>query len=322
MWLVFVGAVLVALYVLRRTLAQTPCEYGGPGCMRGRVVVVTGSTAGIGRATALHMARLGATVVMANRSKERSLAVAAECAGGDGACVFLVPCDLADLRSVDAFAGAFTARFGHCDALVLNAAVLGKRTPPTAQGYEQHWGVNYVGHFRLVTLLLPRLQRPTSADADDSAACGRIVTLTSMAVWTADYIDYDATRLGTVISDWRAYAQSKLALVLLTSELHRRYGRDVACFAVDPGVVRTAITTTAFPDWITWLWTALPIASTPEQGAQTVWHCMLAPIAELVPGALYRNCRVTAVPEVAGNTELARQLWERTSTELTTFMQS
>lgn len=293
----------LAALLLRKALAPTPCKYGAPGSMHGRIAVVTGSTAGIGMATALRFASLGATVVLANRSREKSLAVAAEAQSRrlEGSCAFVAPLDLADLRTVESFASAFLSRFSTCDVLVLNAGVLARKEPLTVQGYEQHWGVNYLAHFHLAQLLLPAVARVR----------GRVITVSSLAMWSATGIDFAATRFGSKISDWRAYAQSKLALSLFTKELARRHPETVSSFSVDPGVVRTQITTSRFPDWVTWLWNILPIASTAEQGAQTIWFCALAPLDELAQGATFRNCRAVRVCKAAEDPELAKTLWEK-----------
>ena len=127
--------------------------------MKGKIVIVTGANAGIGKATAAQLSDLGATVVLACRCKERGEAALGELSCVDGRCFDLMPLDLADLDSVRAFAAAFAKKYDRLDALINNAGILGRHRAQTKQGFEMSFGVNYLGAFLLTMLLLPLLER-------------------------------------------------------------------------------------------------------------------------------------------------------------------
>ena len=127
------------------------------GELKGKIVVVTGANSGIGKATARQLADLGATVVLACRCKERAEAALCELNCVDGRCFDLMMLDLADLDSVRAFAKAFAEKYDRLDALINNAGILGRHRAETKQGFEQSFGVNYLGAFLLTMLLLPLL---------------------------------------------------------------------------------------------------------------------------------------------------------------------
>ena len=142
------------------------------GIMNGKIVIVTGANAGIGKATAAQLSDLGATVILACRSKERGEAALNELMCFNGRCFDLMRLDLADLNSVRAFAAAFTEKYGRLDVLVNNAGILGQRRAETKQGFEMSFGVNYLGAFLLTLLLLPLLEKSEQ---------GRIVMMSSVA---------------------------------------------------------------------------------------------------------------------------------------------
>src|SRR5580693_9671326 len=127
--------------------------------MPGRVVVVTGSNIGIGKETAVGVAALGATTVLACRNQEKAATAADEVrerTGNDD--VHLVALDLADLTSVRTAAGQILERWDRLDVLVNNAGGTWSDRQQTAQGFEQTFGVNHLGPFFLTNLLLDRLK--------------------------------------------------------------------------------------------------------------------------------------------------------------------
>ncbi|WP_175557353.1 SDR family NAD(P)-dependent oxidoreductase [Raineyella antarctica] len=203
----------------------------------GRTVVVTGGASGIGYFAAEHLAALGASVVIAARNPER--AAAAIRSIGDlvpGADVRYQPLDLADLSSVrDA---GRQLREGRVDALLANAGVIGYPAwPPTglpalpattADGFELHWGTNYLGHFALVATMLPALLESQ----------GRVVLVGSLSHRNvrepADSLPEPATA-----SDLQLYARSKLAVMSLGFTLARRLsaaGSGATSLVAHPGV--------------------------------------------------------------------------------------
>jgi NAD(P)-dependent dehydrogenase (short-subunit alcohol dehydrogenase family) len=190
-------------------------------------VIITGGTSGIGRATAVALAESGARVILAVRNEEKGRAVASDLPGTRGT-HRVRHLDLARLETVEAFASGVDEPVA---ILVNNAGVESKDLQRTADGHELQFGTNHLGHFLLTTLLLPRIT-------------DRVVTVASQAERMArlDLTDLDWYR--RTYNAGRAYADSKLANLLFTSELDRRLltsGSHVRAFAAHPGLVKTAI---------------------------------------------------------------------------------
>lgn len=190
-------------------------------------VIITGGTSGIGRATAVALAESGSRIILAVRNQEKGQAMAATLPGTPGTHRVL-PLDLARLETVPDFADRIDEPIA---ILVNNAGVESKDLQRTADGHELQFGTNHLGHFLLTTLLLPHIT-------------DRVVTVASQAERMArlDLDDLDWHRRPYQAS--RAYADSKLANLLFTSELDRRLqtsGSRVRALAAHPGLVKTAI---------------------------------------------------------------------------------
>jgi NAD(P)-dependent dehydrogenase (short-subunit alcohol dehydrogenase family) len=187
--------------------------------------VVTGANSGIGFHTALELARAGARVVVAARSRERGEAAVARMEGD----VELRLLDLADLASVREFAAGFDEPL---DLLVNNAGVMALPQRKTPDGFEMQFGTNHLGHFALTGLLLPRL-----LEAGDP----RVVTVSSF-LHRSGKIDFDDLQGERDYQRWRQYSQSKLANLLFALELQRRAdaaGANLLSAAAHPGYAAT-----------------------------------------------------------------------------------
>jgi NAD(P)-dependent dehydrogenase (short-subunit alcohol dehydrogenase family) len=201
--------------------------------MKGKVVVVTGSNVGIGLETAVAVAALEATTVLACRNRAKAEAAAKEVTRrtwNDD--VHVVDLDLADLTSVRAAADDVLGRWGRLDVLVNNAGGTWSQHQLTAQGFEYTFGVNHLGHFYLTNLLLDRLRASSPA---------RIVSVTSVGHHFARHgMRFDDLQSEHGYDGMDAYCRSKLANVLFTRELAKRLeGTGVTANAVHPGPVRS-----------------------------------------------------------------------------------
>jgi NAD(P)-dependent dehydrogenase (short-subunit alcohol dehydrogenase family) len=190
--------------------------------MTGRSVIVTGANSGIGRAAAHQFAGAGARVVLAVRDLDKGKAAATTMLGETE----VRRLDLASLESVHEFAEAWQ---GDIDLLINNAGVMVPPLSRTAEGFELQFGTNHLGHFALSNLLLEHVT-------------GRVVTVSSTAhrMGSIDFDDLNWER--KPYRAWRAYAQSKLANMLFTSELQRRLtanDSDVLANAAHPGYAST-----------------------------------------------------------------------------------
>ncbi|MBX9753017.1 MAG: SDR family oxidoreductase [Roseococcus sp.] len=196
----------------------------------GRVALVTGGSGGLGAQVALGLLRAGARVMLAARDAEQGeKAAAAMRAAVPGAAVEYQPLDLASLASVAACAQSVAARAPAVDLLVNNAGVMAlPERRETQDGFEMQWGVNHLGHVALTARLLPLLRRGHAA---------RVVWVSSLAhrLGRLNFADLQARR---GYHPWRAYAQSKLAVLAFALEFERRAragGWGVSGLAAHPG---------------------------------------------------------------------------------------
>ena len=207
--------------------------------LSGRTAVVTGANSGLGKETTRELARKGARVVMACRSRERAEEARAEIeADVPIANLEIETLDLARLDSVRDFAERFAAENGRLDLLVLNAGVMAIPRSETEDGFETQFGVNVLGHFALAGRLLPLL---TATEGS------RTVWLSSMAAWsgTVDFGDLQGRR---AYGRWKAYNQTKLADLMLGIEMNRRLqgaGEAAIALTAHPGLSNTELQTTS-----------------------------------------------------------------------------
>ncbi|HEU4536984.1 MAG TPA: oxidoreductase, partial [Polyangiaceae bacterium] len=201
---------------------------------KGRVAVVTGANSGLGFETAKVLAARGARVVLACRSPERAegalASLRAACAGAE---VEAMALDLADLSSVQAFAREVSSKYEAIGLLVNNAGLMAIPRARTVDGFEMQFGTNHLGHFALTGALLPALGRAPSA---------RVVNVSSYAHRVGSMNFHDLMYETRPYDRWGAYAQSKLANLLFTSELARRLalkGSPVVAVAAHPGYAVT-----------------------------------------------------------------------------------
>jgi NAD(P)-dependent dehydrogenase (short-subunit alcohol dehydrogenase family) len=195
----------------------------------GKLAVVTGANSGVGLETARRLAAAGADVVMAVRAPAKGLAAARDLAGAPR----VAELDLASLGSVSAFADKLLSDGRPVDLLINNAGVMAVPTrQTTADGFELQFGTNYLGHFALTARLLPLLT---------AAAAPRVTSLSSGTHWFGR-MTMDDLQSERSYSAARAYAQSKLAMLLFSAELQRRSdaaGWGLLSNAAHPGATRS-----------------------------------------------------------------------------------
>jgi retinol dehydrogenase 12 len=264
----------------------------------GRTFLVTGANTGIGRVTAVELARRGGHVVLGCRSPTKGQPVvdSIRAAGGSAE---LLEVDLASFASIRSAAKNLLAREPKLDVLVNNAGLAARGS--TNDGFELTFGTNHLGTFLLTLLLLPRLRESGAA---------RIVTVASGAHHHARTIDFDAVRQPTrTITCIREYDRSKLANVLFTRSLAKgRAGAGVRSYALHPGVVATDAWR-RIPRPIRW-WMMRRML-TPEQGALTTLYCATSDEVQEHDGRYYDECRERQPSKLALDDSLADELWRR-----------
>ena len=287
--------------------------------LTGMTAVVTGANSGVGYETAIELARHGADVTLACRSASRGESALRRLkSDATGATGELAQLDLGDLTSVDRFSNHFCATHDKLDLLINNAGVMATPYRTTASGFESQFGTNHLGHFALTGKLLSLLLKSPAS---------RIVNVSSLA-HRGESIDCEAIQFTREnYNRWRAYGRSKLANLLFTYELQRRFERagiaHVKSIAAHPGVSRTNIAQGL--GWIGKI--SMPIAGLLFQSARMGALPILraATDSEATGGQYYgpdgKNERkgypviVSSSPE-SHNEDFARCLWER-SQELT-----
>jgi len=271
--------------------------------MTGKVVLVTGGTGGIGKATAEGCAALGARVGIVGRDRARADAAAADISKSAGAGVVDVfVADVASQAGVHRLGAEVLAAYPRLDVLVNNVGGIWARRHVTADGVEQTLAVNHLAPFLLTALLLDRLK--------DSAPA-RIVTVASMTHSMAG-INFDDLQGERRYSGVGAYNQSKLANIMFTYELARRLeGSGVTATALHPGVVRTNLG----GDEVPLLFKVLnvvgrPFTKSPAQGARTTVYLATSPLAEGVTGAYFVNSKPATSSKSSRDATAAGRLWQ------------
>lgn len=288
----------------------------------GRRIVVTGANSGTGKETAKRLAGAGASVVLAVRTTAKGEDAATEIRQEHpGADLEVRELDLADLGSVRRFAAGIADEDRPLHVLVNNAGVM---APPerfeTADGFELQFGTNFLGHLALTNLLLPTLLGTASGSEDTRPP--RVATMSSLAAIPGS-IRFTDPQWEHGYNGWRAYAQSKLADLLLALHLHRlSVERDwpLVSTAAHPGYTRTNLQSAGrslgrdrpvrASD------RALPFTQAVEQGAEPLLYAAVGPAA--VGGAYYGPSgfggltgptTTVSVPRSARSADLARSLW-------------
>ena len=274
--------------------------HSGP--MTGRTVLVTGGSGGIGRATALGLAAMGAHLAITGRDRGRTQDAAREIRAAGGGQVDVFVADLSAQSEVRRLAGEVLQRLSRIEVLVNNVGGYWNTRHVTADGLERTFAVNHLAPFLLTNLLLGRLKQSTPA---------RVVTVSSnvQALGRIDFEDLQAERS---YSGARAYNQSKLANVLFTYELARRLqGTSVTANALHPGVVRTALGAED-PRAVQRLLMPVmrPFMKAPAQGAATSVYLASAPGLEQVTGRFFAGREPRKSAKSSYDQAAAAQLWQ------------
>jgi NAD(P)-dependent dehydrogenase (short-subunit alcohol dehydrogenase family) len=266
--------------------------------MEGRVCVVTGATNGIGKETALGLARLGATVVIVARNVERAALTANEIERETGnKNVEMVIADFASLGAVRAAAGEIARRHPALHVLVNNAGRASKKRTVSTDGFEMTFAVNHLAPFLFTRELLPLLR---------AGAPSRIVNVASAGERNGP-MRFDDLQSERNYRGFNAYAMSKLANVLFTYELASRLeGTGVTANCLHPGTVATDLLR-QIPKLLFAL--ISPFLLTPAKGAETVVFLAASPSVEGVSGGYFQKCRAARSSRRSYDVETRKQLW-------------
>ncbi|MFQ5968997.1 MAG: SDR family oxidoreductase [Nitrososphaerales archaeon] len=276
--------------------------------MKGKVCMITGSNSGIGKATAIGLAQMGATVVMVCRDRKRAETASAEVKAKSGnESVSLMLTDLSSQKSIHQLAKDFSDSYHHLDVLINNAGVFLTRRSMTVDGIETTFATNHLGPFLLTNLLLDMLKASSPA---------RIVNVSSSA-HTRAKVNFDDLQGERHYNGFQAYSQSKLCNILFTYALAKRLsgtGVTVNCF--HPGVVRTNLGSGS-PGLIPFIFGVMkPFILSPEQGAQTCVYLASSPEVENISGKYFIKKVESRSSDDSYNQDSAEKL-QQISTQLT-----
>lgn len=270
--------------------------------MNTKTVLVTGGTGGIGRATAIGLASMGARVGITGRDQargEQAAAVIADASGNPMVDVFVA--DMSSQAEVRRLAGEVLAAYLQVDVLVNNVGGFWEHRHLTADGLEQTFALNHLAPFLLTNLLLERLI---------ASAPARVVTVSSGAHSTGR-IDFDDLMGEEDYSGHRAYNQSKLANVMFTYELARRLeATSVTATALHPGMTNTSFSSEdPSPKMAPIVFAVRPFMKSPKKGADTAVYLASAPEVEGVSGRYYVNRKTKKSEASSYDTATTARLW-------------
>ena len=270
--------------------------------MKGKTIIITGATAGIGLAAAEELAGMGARVIGISRDPDKCARVSGELrvATGNGEIGFFCA-DLSSQAEIRRVAHDLLAQFPRIDVLINNVGGLFVRRELTVDGIEKTFALNHLSYFQLTDLLLDRIT---------ASAPARIVNVSSSSHYKGR-IHFGNLQLERGYAAFKAYQQSKLANVLFTYELDRKLnGNGVTVNAMHPGLVRTDIAKDN--GWLFRLLQPLFLmrSRSPEEGAQTIVYLASSPEVEGVSGQFYIDERPVRSAVASYNEEVAARLWK------------
>ena len=306
---IFIALVISALAIIYQLIkTYVPIEEcTSKARMDGKTVIITGANTGIGKETALDMAKRGARVIMACRDLKKGEAALKDIVERTGnSNVLLKHLDLASLKSVRKFAKDINMNEPELHVLINNAGLGGvPELMKTEDGFELTMGVNHLGHFLLTNLLLDLLKKSSPS---------RIIVVSSdtHGRWTKE-MKFDNVNSERFYDRYDSYSQSKLANILFARELAKRLnGSGVTANSLHPGLIMTEIFRYFGFMHMTFYWRpwAIVLGKTIEQGAQTTIHLAVSKDVEGVTGLYFDNCKPIEPSKAAQSDEAAVKLWQ------------
>jgi NAD(P)-dependent dehydrogenase (short-subunit alcohol dehydrogenase family) len=270
--------------------------------MTTKTMLVTGATQGIGKATALGLARMGAQLAIVGRDRDRTQLAARDIQAAGGAPVEIFVADMASQAQVRRLAGQVVNRLPRLDVLINNVGGYWSTRHVTVDGIEHTLALNHLAPYLLTRLLL---------DPMKDAGGARVVTVASNAQ-TQGRIDFADLQGERSYSGARAYNQSKLANVMFTYELARRLqGSSITANALHPGVVSTGLGSEDPSHLQRWLVPLIrPLMKDPHQGATTTIHVASASSLDHVTGRYFANSTPKRTSKSSYDRTTTTRLWQ------------
>lgn len=267
----------------------------------GKIAVVTGGSTGIGLETARGLARLGARVILIARNEERGLRAADSIRSSTAnSSVEFLQADLSSIAELRRVAALLLDSCPAVDILINNAGGLVSQRNQSADGIEMTWALNFTSTFLLTHLLLDALRRSGQA---------RVINVAS-AVMAGELTRKDLDPAAPY-KMYRAYGESKLAVVAFSKELARRLeGTGITVNALHPGVVSTTVFWNSIPKPLRWLRPVIArFVISPEQGSETPLFLATSPSVAGVSGRFFENCQEKPAKPAADDAAVQAEVW-------------
>jgi NAD(P)-dependent dehydrogenase (short-subunit alcohol dehydrogenase family) len=285
--------------------------------MKGKICVVTGSNSGIGKETALSLAKMGAHVVMVVRSQERGEKSRLEIVKQTGSnSIDLMICDLSSMDSIKRFAQEFKSKYDRLDVLVNNAGAMFNKREVTPEGFERTLAVNYLGPFLLTHELLDLLK---------SSAPSRIINVSSGLAKNGK-VDLDDLQSEKNYAGTKAYARvrapvyanTKLMLMMFTYELAKRLkGTGVTANVLMPGFVATNLGKNSGSLSSSIMFKMVrPMQVNAKKGAETSVYLASSDNVKEVSGKCFAKKKEVTTCPASYNEEIQKRLWNKTESML------
>ena len=267
--------------------------------LKGKTAIITGATSGIGKVTALAIAREGAHLVLPVRNMEKGEALREEIISETGnKSIELMSCDLASLDSIRSFAKSFLTKYDQLHLLVNNAGLWESKRKESSDGIEMNFAVNHLAPFLMTNLLL---------DVIKKSAPARIINVSSTAHKYAK-MNFDDLEGEKRWDSMKSYAQSKLSNIFFTRKLARELeGTGVTVNCLHPGVVSTNLFDN-MPGFFRRIFGLFMISS--EKGAETSIFLATSPEVENISGAYFKKKKRAKTTRHAEDMKAADILWE------------
>ena len=280
---------------------MTKTANNGSAIMKGKICMITGANSGIGKATAIGLAHLGATLVLVCRDQtraEKAIAEIKEKTGNES--IDLIIADLSSQKGIHDLVSEFKNRYDKLHVLINNAGVNLSKRILTEDGIETTFAVNYLAYFMLCNLLLDRLKNSTPA---------RIINVaSSMQAKSVDFVDLNGEKH---YGQLKAYAQSKLAVVLFSYEFARRIkGTGVSVNCLHPGYVKTNMIRN-FRSFVKYFYHLIGLfMKSPKRGAKTSVYLASTPEIDGATGIYFKRRKEAKSVKISYDETVAKELWD------------
>ncbi|GLV36496.1 nazgul [Carabus blaptoides fortunei] len=306
-WPIIVAGIIGILTFIRSYVAGQDCPCDNR--IKNKTVLITGASSGLGFQTAKELAKRGGKIILTCRNIEKGT-VAKNLIKHEvpTACIDVRHLDVSNIANVKHFVSNLN-NYNTIDILINNAGIMFHPYEITPEGFETHLVTNYLGHFVLTHLLLPKLKASEN---------GRVINITA-AAYSSGYVNLNDLNLKNagVKNIIQAFTQSKLALVLMSRYMAKLLkGSRVTINSVNPGLVRNtnhmnrSPLKTSIPVQLSvwpWMWLFL---KTPKQGCQTIIYTAVDPSLTPISGKYYSNCEAKELSENCQDEQVDEQLYK------------